>query len=51
MTGPVEAAVPVNHVLPAWDLVTGMLAASAVTTALFQRQRTGRGCVGRGRPR
>lgn len=43
MTGPVEAAVPVNHVLPAWDLVTGMLAASAVTTALYQRQRTGRG--------
>ena len=32
MTGPAEAAVPVNHVLPAWDLVTGMLAASAVTS-------------------
>ena len=43
MTGPAEAAVPVNHVLPAWDLITGMLAASAVTAALFQRERTGRG--------
>ena len=43
MTGPVEGAVPVNHVLPAWDLVTGMLAASAVSAALFQRQRTGAG--------
>ncbi len=43
MTGPAEAAVPVNHVLPAWDLVTGMLAASAVTSALYRRERTGDG--------
>lgn len=43
MTGPAEAAVPVNHVLPAWDLVTGMLTASAVTSALFRRERTGEG--------
>jgi 2-methylfumaryl-CoA isomerase len=43
MTGPVEAAVPVNHVLPAWDLVTGMLAATAVTAALFRRQLSGVG--------
>jgi 2-methylfumaryl-CoA isomerase len=43
MTGPVDAAVPVNHVLPAWDLVTGMLAATAVTAALFRRQRSGVG--------
>lgn len=43
MTGPAEAAVPVNHVLPAWDLITGMLTASAVTSALYQRERTGEG--------
>ena len=43
MTGPAEAAVPVNHVLPAWDLITGMLTASAVTSALFRRERTGEG--------
>ena len=43
MTGPAEAAVPVNHVLPAWDLLTGMLAAAAVTSALFRRERTGEG--------
>lgn len=45
MTGPAETAVPVNHVLPAWDLVTGMLAVSAVTAALFRRQRTGEGAA------
>jgi 2-methylfumaryl-CoA isomerase len=45
MTGPAEAVVPVNHVLPAWDLLTGMLAASAVTAALFRRQRTGLGAA------
>lgn len=45
MTGPVDAAVPVNHVLPAWDLVTGMLAASAVSAALYQRHRTGLGAA------
>ena len=43
MTGPAEASVPVNHVLPAWDLVTGMLTACAVTSALFRRERTGEG--------
>ena len=43
MTGPAEAAVPVNHVLPAWDLVTGMLTAAAVSSALFRRERTGEG--------
>lgn len=43
MTGPAETAVPVNHVLPAWDLITGMLTASAVTSALFRRERTGEG--------
>jgi 2-methylfumaryl-CoA isomerase len=43
MTGPADAAVPVNHVLPAWDLITGMLTVSAVTSALFRRERTGEG--------
>ncbi|WP_270889625.1 CoA transferase [Pedococcus sp. 5OH_020] len=43
MTGPAETGVPVNHVLPAWDLVTGMLTVSAVTSALFRRERTGEG--------
>ena len=43
MTGPADAAVPVNHVLPAWDLVTGMLTASAVAAALLRRDRTGLG--------
>ena len=43
MTGPRDAAVPVNHVLPAWDLVTGMLVATSVSAALLQRDRTGRG--------
>ena len=43
MTGPAEAAVPVNHVLPAWDLITGMLTASSVTSALYRRERTGEG--------
>lgn len=43
MTGPADASVPVNHVLPAWDLITGMLTASAVTSALFRRERTGEG--------
>ena len=45
MTGPVEAAVPVNHVLPAWDLVTGMLAASAVTLRCTIADAPGEGSV------
>ncbi len=43
MTGPGDVGVPVNHVLPAWDLVTGMLVATSVSAALLQRERTGRG--------
>jgi 2-methylfumaryl-CoA isomerase len=34
---------PVNHVLPAWDLVTGAYAAFAALAAERQRLRTGRG--------
>ena len=40
-TGPRDSAVPVNHVLPAWDLVTGMIAANSVSAALLRRDRTG----------
>jgi 2-methylfumaryl-CoA isomerase len=34
---------PVNHVLPAWDLLTGAYAAFALLAALQHRQATGRG--------
>jgi 2-methylfumaryl-CoA isomerase len=34
---------PVNHVLPAWDLLTGAYAAFAMLAALQHRQATGRG--------
>ena len=34
---------PVNHVLPAWDLLTGAYAAFSLLAALHHRQATGRG--------
>ncbi len=43
MTGPSDTSVPVNHVLPAWDLVTGMTVAASVVSAILHRERTGRG--------
>jgi 2-methylfumaryl-CoA isomerase len=43
MTGPVDVDRPVNHVLPAWDLLTGLHAAMAVLAAERTRVRTGRG--------
>ena len=43
LTGPTEFPGPVNHVLPAWDLLTGMHAASAVLSAERHRSRTGEG--------
>jgi 2-methylfumaryl-CoA isomerase len=44
MTGAVpNGADPVNHVLPAWDLLTGAYAAFALLAAERQRTRTGKG--------
>ena len=43
MTGPVEAG-PVNHVLPAWDLVAGAYGAFALVSAELKRRETGAGC-------
>lgn len=43
ITGTEEGAAPVNHVLPAWDLVTGLSVSTAVLAAMHDRGRTGRG--------
>ena len=43
MTGPAQNNAPVNHVLPAWDLVSGMTAAMGVAAAVLHRHRTGEG--------
>jgi 2-methylfumaryl-CoA isomerase len=43
ITGPVDFDRPVNHVLPAWDLLTGLHAALAILSAERVRARTGRG--------
>ncbi|GAA5114331.1 CoA transferase [Pseudonocardia adelaidensis] len=43
ITGGEDGAAPVNHVLPAWDLVTGLTVSTTVLAALHQRTRTGRG--------
>jgi 2-methylfumaryl-CoA isomerase len=43
MTGPVGSAEPVNHVVPAWDLLTGMTAVTGLLAALRRRDRTGEG--------
>ena len=43
VTGPPEVEEPVNHVLPAWDVATGHLAAATVLAADRDRLRTGRG--------
>ncbi|MEK6207679.1 MAG: CoA transferase [Chloroflexota bacterium] len=43
ITGPVESAGPVNHVLPAWDTLTGYLVAAGLIAAELRRVRTGHG--------
>jgi 2-methylfumaryl-CoA isomerase len=42
MTGP--GPEPVNHVLPAWDLVSGAYGAFAMLAAIRRRDATGEGC-------
>lgn len=42
-TGPIGYDRPTNHVLPAWDITTGLHAALAVTTAERLRRSTGEG--------
>ncbi|GJM37550.1 MAG: 2-methylfumaryl-CoA isomerase [Acidimicrobiales bacterium] len=42
-TGPVDSDEPVNHVLPAWDLVCGQTAALGILAADRHRLRTGEG--------
>jgi len=43
LTGPQDAGGPVNHVLPAWDLLTGQMAATGLLAAERHRRRTGEG--------
>ena len=43
MTGPEDVAGPVNHILPAWDLVAGAYAAFALLAAERHRLLTGHG--------
>ncbi len=44
-TGPRHLAVPFNHLLPAWDAITGGLAATGLLAAERHRTRTGEGQV------
>jgi 2-methylfumaryl-CoA isomerase len=43
ITGPVGGAEPVNHVLPAWDLLTGLTATTGLLAALRRRDQHGAG--------
>jgi 2-methylfumaryl-CoA isomerase len=43
LTGPADGRTPVNHVLPAWDLVAGMTATTALLAAVHHRGRSGEG--------
>ncbi len=43
VTGPEASDAPVNHVLPAWDLITGVTAAAGLLAAERHRKRTGEG--------
>ncbi|MGH3167707.1 MAG: CoA transferase [Trebonia sp.] len=42
-TGPENIDGPVNHVLPAWDVATGLYAATGILAAEPHRRRTGQG--------
>lgn len=43
LTGPLGDDAPVNHVMPAWDLLTGAYAAFAMLAAVRRREATGLG--------
>lgn len=43
VTGPVDGDGAVNHVLPAWDLITGQMVAVGLLAAERHRRRTGQG--------
>jgi 2-methylfumaryl-CoA isomerase len=43
LTGPEATRDPVNHVLPAWDLITGQMAATGLLAAERHRRRSGQG--------
>jgi 2-methylfumaryl-CoA isomerase len=43
MTGPTHSPEPVNHVLPAWDLISGQMIALALLAAERHRRLTGQG--------
>lgn len=43
LTGPAEAGGPVNHVLPAWDLLAGAYGAFTLLAAVHARRITGKG--------
>ncbi|MDP6563316.1 MAG: CoA transferase [Alphaproteobacteria bacterium] len=43
LTGPAGAAAPVNHVLPAWDIATGLSAVNGMLAAERHRRLTGEG--------
>ncbi|MGO3327137.1 CoA transferase [Gordonia sp. (in: high G+C Gram-positive bacteria)] len=45
LTGPSYTEDPVNHVLPAWDLLCGQQVVTSVLAALRRRDRTGRGAL------
>lgn len=43
LTGPLDSNAPVNHVLPAWDLLTGAYGAFAMLAAIRRREASGLG--------
>lgn len=45
LTGPTDHSGPVNHVLPAWDVICGLYAALAITAAVRRREQIGLGAA------